>query len=61
MYTFAQIKLPASAVEKAKDLKVAPDSYYCMALLNATGVVCGVISECIHSFLPKDCNLNSPR
>jgi len=38
MYSFAQIRLPALAVERAKAQGMAPDAYYCMALLNATGV-----------------------
>ena len=39
MYTFAAITLPALAVERAKAKGVAPDAYYCMLLLEETGVV----------------------
>ncbi|XP_004345426.2 alanine aminotransferase [Capsaspora owczarzaki ATCC 30864] len=38
MYTFPQIRLPKKAVEAAKAAGKAPDSFYCMALLEATGV-----------------------
>ena len=39
MYTFAAITLPPLAVERAKAKGVAPDAYYCMLLLEETGVV----------------------
>ena len=38
MYTFPQIRLPAKAVEAAKAAGKQPDTFYCLALLDATGV-----------------------
>ncbi|KAI8979833.1 pyridoxal phosphate-dependent transferase [Mycotypha africana] len=38
MYLFPQIRLPAKAIEAAKSSKMAPDAFYAMALLEATGV-----------------------
>ncbi|EGG24468.1 alanine transaminase [Cavenderia fasciculata] len=38
MYAFPQIRLPARAVEEAKRLGKAPDAFYCINLLEATGV-----------------------
>ncbi len=39
MYLFPRIVLPPRAVEEAKRQGVAPDAYYCMQLLEETGVV----------------------
>jgi hypothetical protein len=39
MYTFPQIHLPSKAIAKAESLKMQPDTYYCMRVLEATGVV----------------------
>jgi alanine transaminase len=38
MYLFPRITLPAKAIQAAMDKGQAPDAYYAMALLNATGV-----------------------
>ncbi|ORE05222.1 PLP-dependent transferase [Rhizopus microsporus var. microsporus] len=38
MYLFPQITLPPKAVEKAKELDMAADAYYSLAMLEATGV-----------------------
>lgn len=38
MYLFPTITLPAKAVEKAKIEKREPDEFYCLRLLDATGV-----------------------
>jgi alanine transaminase len=40
MYAFPSIKLPAKAVEEAEKRKMAPDEFYCMELLENTGIVC---------------------
>mmetsp|Transcript_27307 Transcript_27307/g.37998 ORF Transcript_27307/g.37998 Transcript_27307/m.37998 type:complete len:497 (-) Transcript_27307:409-1899(-) len=39
LYAFPSIKLPAKAVEAAKKAGKAPDAYYCLKLLDETGVV----------------------
>jgi hypothetical protein len=39
MYLFPQIKFPKKATEAAKAANKTPDAFYCLALLNATGVV----------------------
>ena len=39
MYIFPRIKLPAAAVAEAKARGLAPDLFYAMELLDATGVV----------------------
>jgi alanine transaminase len=38
MYVFPQIRLSAKAIEAAKEQKMTPDSYYALAMLEATGV-----------------------
>ncbi|KAG0743379.1 hypothetical protein G6F57_008722 [Rhizopus arrhizus] len=38
MYLFPQIRLPKKAIEEAKRAHMSPDSFYGMALLNATGI-----------------------
>lgn len=38
MYSFPQIKLPPRAIEAAKQARKAPDVYYCLKLLEATGI-----------------------
>ncbi|KAJ3323993.1 hypothetical protein HDV06_000969 [Boothiomyces sp. JEL0866] len=38
MYLFPKINLPEKAVQKAKELKYPPDEYYCLELLENTGV-----------------------
>ncbi|KAG0172783.1 hypothetical protein DFQ28_002943 [Apophysomyces sp. BC1034] len=38
MYLFPRIRLPAKAIEKAKELGLAPDAFYCEEMLEATGV-----------------------
>ena len=43
MYLFPQIKFPQKAMDAAKALNKTPDAFYCLALLNATGVVRPII------------------
>ncbi|XP_040265415.1 alanine aminotransferase 2 [Bufo bufo] len=38
MYAFPQIVIPPRAVEKAEELQMAPDMFYCMRLLEETGI-----------------------
>eukprot|EP00245_Coleochaete_scutata_P011282 TRINITY_DN4160_c0_g1_i1.p1 TRINITY_DN4160_c0_g1~~TRINITY_DN4160_c0_g1_i1.p1 ORF type:complete len:537 (-),score=86.64 TRINITY_DN4160_c0_g1_i1:994-2451(-) len=38
MYSFPQVKLPAAAIEAAKQAGKAPDVFYCLKLLEATGI-----------------------
>lgn len=38
MYLFPTIKLPEKALEKAKSEGRSPDEYYCLRLLDATGI-----------------------
>jgi hypothetical protein len=38
MYSFPSIKLPPAAVKAAQQAGKAPDVYYCLALLDATGI-----------------------
>jgi glutamate--glyoxylate aminotransferase len=38
MYSFPSIKLPPAAVAAAQQAGKAPDVYYCLALLDATGI-----------------------
>lgn len=38
MYLFPRIRLPENAIEAAKAAGKAPDAFYCMAMLEATGV-----------------------
>jgi hypothetical protein len=39
MYTFARIRLPPKAIDQAKKAQMAPDAYYCLKMLESTGVV----------------------
>ncbi|CAI9286229.1 unnamed protein product [Lactuca saligna] len=39
MYLFPQVKLPNKAIKEAEKAKKAPDAYYAIRLLNATGIV----------------------
>jgi len=39
MYTFAQIRLPPLAIAKARALKMEPDAFYSLRMLEETGVV----------------------
>jgi alanine transaminase len=39
MYIFPQIRLPAKAVAEAERRKITPDLFYCLELLENTGVV----------------------
>ena len=39
MYLFPQLQLPARAVAAAEAAKTAPDEFYCLRLLEATGLV----------------------
>ena len=39
LYAFPSITLPQGAVDRAKELGKAPDMYYCLELLDATGIV----------------------
>ena len=38
MYSFPQIRLPPKAVEAAKRAGKVPDVFYCLKLLEATGI-----------------------
>ncbi len=38
MYSFPQLRLPPKAVEAAKAAGKAPDVFYCLRLLEATGI-----------------------
>ena len=38
MYSFPQIRLPPRAIEAAKNAGKAPDVFYCLKLLEATGI-----------------------
>ncbi|KAK9030083.1 hypothetical protein V6N11_031517 [Hibiscus sabdariffa] len=38
MYSFPQIRLPPKAIEAAKDAGKVPDVFYCLKLLEATGI-----------------------
>eukprot|EP00246_Nothoceros_aenigmaticus_P005443 TRINITY_DN1750_c0_g1_i1.p1 TRINITY_DN1750_c0_g1~~TRINITY_DN1750_c0_g1_i1.p1 ORF type:complete len:147 (+),score=19.63 TRINITY_DN1750_c0_g1_i1:80-520(+) len=38
MYSFPQIKLPRTAIAAAKESGKAPDVFYCLKLLEATGI-----------------------
>ena len=40
MYSFPQITLPPAFLEKAKKLGKAPDTLYCLELLDETGLSC---------------------
>ena len=39
MYAFPTITLPAKAVQAAADAEVQPDAFYCLELLEKTGIV----------------------
>ncbi|KAG3049534.1 Alanine aminotransferase 2, partial [Phytophthora idaei] len=39
MYTFPNVTFPAKAVEAAKEAGMAPDAFYCMQMLDETGIV----------------------
>jgi alanine transaminase len=39
LYAFPSITLPQGAVDRAKELGKAPDAYYCLELLDHTGIV----------------------
>jgi len=39
MYAFPQIRLPPKAVAAAKAISHKPDDFYCISMLDATGVV----------------------
>ena len=38
MYSFPQIRLPPRAIEAAKQAGKVPDVFYCLRLLEATGI-----------------------
>lgn len=38
MYSFPQIRLPPKAIEAAKNAGKVPDVFYCLKLLEATGI-----------------------
>ena len=40
MYSFPRITLSPAAVEAAAQRNLAPDAYYCMSLLDSTGIAC---------------------
>eukprot|EP01080_Neovahlkampfia_damariscottae_P008562 gene8562-384_t len=39
MYAFPKVELPKKVIELAKEKNIAPDLFYCMELLKATGIV----------------------
>lgn len=38
MYSFPKITIPKKAIEHAKSLKIEPDMFFCVELLEKTGV-----------------------
>ncbi len=38
MYAFPKIEIPQKAIEHAKSLDLEPDMFYCLELLNSTGI-----------------------
>jgi len=38
MYAFPQIKIPQRAIDHAKSLKIEPDMFYCLELIDQTGI-----------------------
>lgn len=38
LYLFPEITLPKAAVDKAKQESKSPDNFYCLRLLDATGI-----------------------
>lgn len=38
MYSFPQVKLPKAAIAAARQAGKAPDVFYCLRLLEATGI-----------------------
>lgn len=50
MYAFPKITLPSNSIQYAKEKNVQPDMYYCMELLESTGI-CVVPGS---GFLQKD-------
>lgn len=40
MYLFPRVHLPQKAIDAARAFGKQPDAFYCMEMLNATGVVC---------------------
>jgi hypothetical protein len=57
MYSFPQIKLPPRAIEAAKAAGKAPDVFYCLKLLEATGIsTVGVLSEACEGSIVSSCS-----
>jgi aspartate/methionine/tyrosine aminotransferase len=42
LYAFPKVKLPAKAVDAAKAAGVEPDTFYCLKMLEKTGI-CGLL------------------
>ena len=40
MYIFPKLTLPQKAIDEARKQGKEPDAFYCLALLDATGVCC---------------------
>ncbi len=40
MYTFPRFRFSPKALQAARDAQQAPDVYYCVRLVQATGIVC---------------------
>jgi len=68
MYLFPNIKLPKAAVAAAKGKDKAPDLFYCLELLEATGLVVvpgsgfGQVDGTFHfrtTFLPSESDIES--
>ena len=39
MYAFPKIKFPENILKKAKEQNIFPDLYYCLSLIEKTGIV----------------------
>lgn len=68
LYVFPQIRLPPAAVAAAKAAGKAPDTFYCLQLLDATGIVVvpgsgfGQVDGTWHfrsTFLPSEADMDS--
>ena len=48
MYAFVRVHLPDAYIAKAKNCGKAPDSMYCMDMLEKTGVVTRICFQCFN-------------
>lgn len=51
MYLFPRLRLPAKAIEAAKDAKLSPDAFYALQMLEATGVCVIPGTNCCNTYL----------